>query len=132
MASGDLKSSRERMPIRVLIADDSPSIRKAVRQLLVVEPEIEIVGEACSFREMVELRGKLQPDIVVMDLHMIEESEDASEELKGYNSPLIAMSICAPDEGAAKAKEIGAATFLDKAFLYEELVPTIREFAGAR
>jgi DNA-binding NarL/FixJ family response regulator len=120
------------MPIRVLIADDSPSIRKAVRQLLVVEPEIEIVGEACSFREMVEMRAKLQPDIVVMDLHMIEESQDAPEELKGYKSPLIAMSVCPPDEGAAKAKEIGAATFLDKALLYEELVPTIREFAGGR
>jgi chemotaxis response regulator CheB len=120
------------MPIRVLIADDSPSIRKAVRQLLVVEPELEIVGEACSFREMVELRAKLQPDVVVMDLHMMEESEGASEELKGYTSPLIAMSICAPDEGAAKAKEIGAVTFLDKAFLYQELIPTIREFAGAR
>jgi NarL family two-component system response regulator LiaR len=117
------------MPIRVLIADDSSVIRKAVRELLTIEPEIEIVGEACSFRQMVEMRQQLQPDIVVMDLHMTEQSENARDELKGFDSPLIAMSICAPDEGESKAKEIGAATFLDKMRLYEELVPRIRELA---
>jgi DNA-binding NarL/FixJ family response regulator len=117
------------MPIRVLIADDSSVIRKAVRQLLEIEPEIEIVGEACSFRELVDMRRELQPDIVVMDLHMIEQSDNAPEELKGFDSPLIAMSMCARDEGESRAKEIGASTFLDKMRLYDDLVPRIRELA---
>jgi chemotaxis response regulator CheB len=56
----------ENMPIRVLIADDSPVMRKAVRQLLMIEPEIEIVGEACSFRQMLEMKCQLTPDIVVV------------------------------------------------------------------
>jgi DNA-binding NarL/FixJ family response regulator len=58
------------VPLRVLIADDSPIMRRAIRNLLASEPEIEIVGEATSFREMCELRAKYNPEIVVMDMHI--------------------------------------------------------------
>jgi chemotaxis response regulator CheB len=104
-------------------------MRKAVRELLAIESEIEIVGEACSFRQMIDMRQQLQPDIVVMDLHMAEESEIASEQLKCFGSRLLAISACGVDEGEPKAREIGAATFLDKMRLYEDLIPTIRGLA---
>jgi len=117
------------LPIRVLIADDSPVMRKAVRELLIIESEIEIVGEACSFRDMLDMRQQLRPDIVVMDLHMVEGSEIASEQLRGFGSQLLAISACGVDDGVSRAKEIGAATFLDKMRLYEDLVPRIRKLA---
>jgi CheY-like chemotaxis protein len=119
------------VPIRVLIADDSPVMRKAVRRLLEIEPGIEIVGEACSFRQMIDMKQQFQPDVVVMDLHMTEESETATDELKNFGSPLIAVSVCDTDEGEPKAREIGATLFLDKMRLSEELVPRIRELALA-
>src|SRR5277367_3690358 len=101
------------MPIRVLIADDSPVMRKAVRQLLMIEPEIEIVGEACSFPKMIEMSRRLEPDIVVMDLHLAEEAENAAEQLKSFRSRLLAISACSVDDGAPKAEELGAGGFLD-------------------
>jgi hypothetical protein len=64
----DPRAYEEPMPIRVLIADDSAIIRKAVRRLLETEPDIQILAEAVDLRQMLELRNKLHPDIVVMDL----------------------------------------------------------------
>jgi chemotaxis response regulator CheB len=45
------------LPIRVLIVDDSPVMRKAVRQLPMVESEIDIVGKACSLRLLIDMQG---------------------------------------------------------------------------
>jgi two-component system, NarL family, nitrate/nitrite response regulator NarL len=104
-------------------------MRKAVRELLMFESEIEIVGEASSFGEMIDMRQQLQPDIVVMDLHMADESKLASEQLKDFGSRVLTISSCSADDGIPKAKQIGAATFLDKMKLYQDLVPAIRELA---
>jgi DNA-binding NarL/FixJ family response regulator len=56
--------------IRILIADDHPLLRIGVRDLLSGEPDFEIVGEAASGREAVELAEMLRPDVVIMDLTM--------------------------------------------------------------
>ncbi len=56
--------------IKVLIADDSPSIAAMIRDLLSQDPEIEILGWAKNGREAVELRNSLNPDVMTMDLNM--------------------------------------------------------------
>jgi two-component system nitrate/nitrite response regulator NarL len=57
---------------RILIADDHPLARRAVRSVLEAEPAFSIVGEAVGGAEAVRLCGELQPDVVLMDLHMPE------------------------------------------------------------
>src|SRR6266702_4122934 len=57
-------------PIRVLIADDHPFFREGVRVLLDSVPETEVVGEASSGDETIAKAATLQPDVVLMDLHM--------------------------------------------------------------
>jgi len=49
----------ERMPVRVLIADDAEVIRKAIRDLLASEPTIEVCGEARTFCGVEVWRGGL-------------------------------------------------------------------------
>lgn len=56
--------------IRVLIAEDSPSIAAMMRDLLGQDPEIEVVGWAKNGREAIELRNSLEPDVITMDLDM--------------------------------------------------------------
>lgn len=56
--------------IRVVVADDHHLVRQGLRALLENNPELEVVGEAATGYEAVELAGKLQPDVIVMDLSM--------------------------------------------------------------
>src|SRR6266699_2074378 len=57
-------------PLRVLIADDHPLFRHGLFALLNVSPDFEVVGEATSGEEVVTMAAKLQPDVILMDIHM--------------------------------------------------------------
>ena len=59
----------ERPPMRVMIADDHTMVRVGLRALLDV-PDIEVVGEATSGSEAVELAREVRPDIILMDVRM--------------------------------------------------------------
>lgn len=56
--------------IRILIADDHPHVRAALREMLDERPEVEVVGEAGDGMEALELSARLDPDVVVMDVMM--------------------------------------------------------------
>jgi DNA-binding NarL/FixJ family response regulator len=57
-------------PIRVLIADDSARARDGLRALLVIWPEIDVIGEAPNGELAVRMAEELRPDVVLMDLQM--------------------------------------------------------------
>jgi two-component system nitrate/nitrite response regulator NarL len=61
-------------PIRVLVADDHALVREGIRHVLDAEPGIDVVAEAANGREAVELALLHQPDVVVLDITMPEES----------------------------------------------------------
>ncbi len=56
--------------ITVLITDDHPIVRQGLRQLLEVQADIEVVGEAETGAAAVESVAELLPDVVLMDLVM--------------------------------------------------------------
>ncbi len=56
--------------IRVLLADDHDILRQGLKLLLGMQPEMEIVGEARTGLEAVEMAHKFKPDVVVMDITM--------------------------------------------------------------
>jgi DNA-binding NarL/FixJ family response regulator len=58
--------------IRILLADDHDLMRRGIRDLLETDPELEVCGEASNGREATVLAGRLNPDVVVLDLAMPE------------------------------------------------------------
>ncbi len=56
--------------IRVLIADDHAVYRWGLRTLLGSEPDIEVVGEAATGKEVVERAAEIRPDAILMDIQM--------------------------------------------------------------
>jgi DNA-binding NarL/FixJ family response regulator len=64
------KSETQAQRLRVLIADDRPRSRAGLRALLVLYPEIDVVGEAVDGREAVHLVEERRPAVVLMDVRM--------------------------------------------------------------
>jgi DNA-binding NarL/FixJ family response regulator len=57
-------------PVRILIADDHPIVRDGLKRLLALEHDLEIAGEACDGREVLDKVRQLAPDILLLDLRM--------------------------------------------------------------
>src|SRR5690242_407351 len=73
------EAAREGVAIRVLIVDDHDLFRAGMASLLGSQPGIEVVGQASAGRMGVRLVDELQPDLVLMDLHMWDlEGADAT------------------------------------------------------
>jgi DNA-binding NarL/FixJ family response regulator len=119
----------------VLLADDSEILRRAIRSLLEEQPEIALVGEAKSFAEMIKMTNDLQPEVIVMDLHMkdemVFEPEVVKSQLSCSETRIVAISMWNDEESKTLAETFGAYTLLDKANLADYLVPAIRQCAGS-
>jgi DNA-binding NarL/FixJ family response regulator len=119
------------MAIRVLLADDSDVMRVAIVRVLMEHPAIEFVGEAVTFAETLRQAAALKPDVLLVDLHMPDEHGYEPEFLKmeflTYAQHVLALSIWNDDKANELAAALGARALLDKAKLYYELVPAIKE-----
>lgn len=56
--------------LTILVADDHPIFRKGLRTLLASMPNVELIGEAASGVDAIEMAERLQPDVILMDLQM--------------------------------------------------------------
>jgi DNA-binding NarL/FixJ family response regulator len=122
------------MPITVLLADDSDLVRSAIRRLLMDHPEISLVGEATDFTETIRMIQELQPQIVILDLHMSDSKRITPGEFRSRlnlgKARLMAISVWNDPETQALAGSYGAANCLDKASLGTHLIPAILHLAS--
>ena len=58
------------VPIRIVVADDHPVVRFGVKNMLLNEPDFEVVGEADDGDEAITQTLELEPDILLLDLQM--------------------------------------------------------------
>ena len=58
------------MPIRILVADDHALLRQGIKDVLLMEPDFDVVGEAGNGIEALEKIGELMPDILLLDINM--------------------------------------------------------------
>jgi DNA-binding NarL/FixJ family response regulator len=123
------------MPIKVLVADHTDIVRRAISLVLKDKSEIELVGEACDLAQTMQMTRELQPQIVVLDIHMPDRVNVTPQDLKHHLSlsgaQLVVVSIWNDAETKALAESFGATSFLDKNDLSETLIPTILSLAAA-
>jgi DNA-binding NarL/FixJ family response regulator len=119
--------------IRVLIADDHAPFRTGLRTLLQATPDTAVVGEAATGQEAVSLAATLQPDVVLMDLHMPGVHGIAATRQILHTSPHIAILVVTMFEGddsVFAALQAGARGYLLKGAPKAELLRAIRGVAS--
>ncbi len=114
--------------VRVVIVDDSSSIRAALTSLLETVPMTKVVGEAADGVEGVEVVLELRPDVVVMDMQMpnLDGISAAREILETWPSAQILMNSAYTDESlVAEANSYGVKGYLSKDLRPAKLVRAI-------
>ncbi|GAA1214272.1 response regulator transcription factor [Kitasatospora nipponensis] len=116
-------------PIRVLIADDQPLVRRGLALILGPDPAIEVVAEAEHGEQAVGLAHEHRPDVVVMDIRMpVLDGVGATERLARElpECRVLALSTFDLDEYVVAALRAGAYGFLPKDVSPEELLAAVR------
>ena len=82
------------MPIRVLVAEDSLTVRKRLVEVLGEDPDLEVVGEAADGKQAIELCERLRPDVVTLDMMMpVMTGVAAAEWIMAYcPTPILVVS----------------------------------------
>ena len=102
-------------PSRIVVADDHPLFRSAIRYTLEAHPDLEVVGEAANGKEAVELCRRLRPKLVLMDLRMPQlDGAAATKAIKRELPETLVLVITALDEsaGLSGSLEAGAAGYV--------------------
>ncbi|MCL5995628.1 MAG: response regulator transcription factor [Chloroflexi bacterium] len=115
--------------IRVLIVDDQALIRRGMALMLSVEPDMEVVGQACDGVEAVEMAQQLLPDVVLMDLHMPRKGGVAATREITLSLPqthVLVLTTLEAEETVFEAIRAGAHAYLLKDVTEDELLETVR------
>jgi DNA-binding NarL/FixJ family response regulator len=114
--------------VRVLVVDDQALFREALATLLGARPEVEVVGEAGNGHQALERAAALQPDVVLMDLHMpvldgIAATRRLTVEQPGVR--VLALTTFDDDEDVFAALRAGALGYLLKDVSSDRLVEAV-------
>jgi two-component system response regulator NreC len=118
--------------IRVLLVDDHAIVRAGIRSLLSLQPDIQVVGEASSGEEALELAERLRPDVVLMDLRLkgmsgLEAIRELKKRLPKINT--LALTMVDNPQYFFPVLEAGACGYLLKEAEPEELLTAVRAAA---
>jgi DNA-binding NarL/FixJ family response regulator len=115
-------------PLRVLIVDDHPVFLAGLKMLLDAEPRTEVVGEASTGTEAIALAAQIQPDAVVMDLHLPDINGIEATRTITHTSPhigVLVLTMYDDDESVFAAMRAGARGYLLKGAGHSEIVHAI-------
>jgi DNA-binding NarL/FixJ family response regulator len=116
----------------VLIADDDHLMRAGLVELLTVDPDIQIVGQAATGRQAVDLSRRLSPDVVLMDVRMPDlDGIAATRELvtAAPDAKVLILTTFELDDYVFGAIRAGASGFLLKRTRPEELIAAVHTIA---
>lgn len=118
--------------IKIVLADDHPLMRQALRMWIEKQRDLEIIAEANDGKEAVEIAGKLKPDVIIMDISMPKlNGLEATKRIK-LSSPsteILVLTVHTDDEHIASMIKAGAGGYIIKTASGEEIIHAIRALA---
>lgn len=117
-------------PIRVVLADDSPAFVEVLSACLAMENCLEIVGVATDGAEAIQQASELDPDLVLMDVHMPYLNGFEAAMLLSRQMPDVTIVLMSTDDSPrlrAEARACGAHGFIPKSRLTTDLLTRLEE-----
>jgi DNA-binding NarL/FixJ family response regulator len=121
------------VPIKLLLADDHPVVRRGLRAMLEAEPDMTVVGEAGDGAEALRMAEALRPDIVIMDISMPQmDGLEATRRIKAEGLPtqVLILTVHAQERYLFPVLKAGGAGYVLKSTIDTELVGAIRTVAS--
>ena len=118
--------------VRVLVADDHPVVRSGIKGMLEPDPGFDVVGEASSGPEAVDLALREHPDVVLMDLQMPGlDGASATTQIKAQlpQTKVLVLTTYATDADIVRAIDAGAVGYLLKDAPHEDIARAVRAAA---
>lgn len=118
--------------IRVLVVDDNISVRLGLKALLEVCDDMELVGEAANGQQALLLCQQLQPNVVLMDVHMpiMDGITATSKIVKQYPNIHVVILTYSPGVTPQQAMQAGASVVMTKTVSIDTLAKAIRSVAA--
>ena len=119
---------------RVLLVDDESLVRRILKQILTIHPDMELVGEAANGEEAIAAVERLQPDVVVMDIRLPALDGIAAAREIHFRHPhvkVIGLSEYAVGYNTDAMEKAGAVGVYQKSMALEELYPAIKKVTAA-
>ena len=117
------------MAVKIMLADDHQMMREGLRSLLSRQSDFQVVGEADSGGKVLEMARALQPDLVIMDIHMPGlDGIEATRLLRSENPQIkvLALSMYSNRRFVEDMIQAGATGYLLKECAFQELTEAIR------
>lgn len=122
-------------PLTILLADDHTVLREGLRAFLKTVEDLEVIGEATTGREAVQLAKTLRPDVVIMDVAMPKlNGGEATRQILLDNpaAKVLVLSASSNDAFVTRLVAAGAMGFMEKQSSGEVLLRAIREVAAGK
>ncbi len=119
--------------IQVMVVDDHDVVRTGLRELLTIESDLEVIGEAVNGFEAIEALRDIKPDVVLMDLTMpVMNGLDATRIISKKYSDCLVLALTAHEdkEYFFEMLAAGAKGYITKQAASEELITAIRSVAA--
>jgi two-component system, NarL family, response regulator LiaR len=122
-------------PIRVMVVDDHAVVRSGLKAFLMVFDDLELVGEASSGQEAVQVAERVRPDVILMDLMMPDmDGAATTRAIRGRwgNVQVVALTSFRDDDLVKSVLQAGAIGYLLKNVGADELADAIRSAHAGR